>query len=86
MRIRSYLGVRDVAASFFYAVCGIVAILATIWLLLMAYWALTDTLIALFPPGGRPVQLVPLHPTAMQPTRASSAVRGRPTAHPSVRS
>jgi hypothetical protein len=28
---------------------------ATIWLLLMAYWALSDVLIAIFPPGGRPI-------------------------------
>jgi hypothetical protein len=28
---------------------------SVIWLALMAYWALSDILIALFPPGGRPV-------------------------------
>ncbi|CAA9549924.1 MAG: hypothetical protein AVDCRST_MAG88-691, partial [uncultured Thermomicrobiales bacterium] len=29
---------------------------AVVWLALMAYWALTDLLIARFPPGGRPVR------------------------------
>jgi hypothetical protein len=28
---------------------------AAVWLLLMTYWALTDVLIAIFPPGGRPI-------------------------------
>jgi hypothetical protein len=29
---------------------------SAVWLGLMAYWALADTLIAIFPPGGRPFQ------------------------------
>jgi hypothetical protein len=29
---------------------------AAIWLALMAYWSLTDLLIAIFPPGGRPIR------------------------------
>lgn len=29
---------------------------SAVWLALMAYWAITDMLIAIFPPGGRPVE------------------------------